>query len=77
MKKSVKAALILAIPMLLSLWAGYVVGYRRGVRDDQREWWASVQLDSHGNRIFLGPQAKAAFNDYSGRQNPIPDKSGK
>ena len=69
---SVNGVLKLAILMLLSLWAGYAAGYRHGVRDDQREWWASVRLDSQGNRVLLGPQAKAEFNRYFVRQNPIP-----
>ena len=71
---NIKGVLKLVVLMLLSLWAGYALGYRNGVRDDQREWWASVPFDSQGNRVFLGPQAKVEFDAYSVRRNPIPDK---
>jgi hypothetical protein len=79
MKKSItlNGALKLSVLMLLSLWTGYAIGYHRGMRDDQREWWASVRLDSQGNRVFDGPQAVASFDPYFERQNPIPDKLGK
>jgi hypothetical protein len=60
--------------MLLSLWGGYALGYHRGVRDDQREWWASVQMDSQGNQVFLGPQVKKGFDAFFVQRNPIPDK---
>jgi hypothetical protein len=74
---TINSVLRLAFLMLLSLWAGYAAGYRHGVRDDQREWWASVRLDSQGNRVFLGPPGKTEFEAYFTRQNPIPDKLDK
>ena len=58
---TINGVLKLGVLMVLSIWAGYAAGYRHGVRDDQREWWASVRLDSQGNRVFLGPQAKLEF----------------
>lgn len=76
MKASItsKGVLKLALFVLLSLWAGYATGYRHGVRDDQREWWASVRLDSQGKLVFFGPQAKSEFDPYFVRQNPVPEK---
>jgi hypothetical protein len=74
---SIKGVLTVAGLVLLSLWAGYAIGYHRGVRDDQREWWASARLDTQGNRVFLGPQAVATFDAPIVRQNPIPDRVGK
>jgi len=76
-KPTLKGALKVAVLMLLSLWAGYAIGYHRGMRDDQREWWSSVRLDSQGNRVFDGPRAVASFDPYFVRQNPIPDHPGK
>ena len=60
MKKSItlNAGLTVAALMLLTLCAGYAIGYWRGVHDDQRLWWASVQFD-HGKRVFLGRPAVA------------------
>lgn len=71
---NINGVLKFAVLMLLSLWAGYAAGYRHGVCDDQREWWASVRLDSQGNRVFLGPQPRAGFDPNSVRQNLISDK---
>ena len=68
---NIKGIVMFAAVLLLSVWAGYAVGYHHGVRDDQREWWASIQFDTQGNHVFLGPQAKARFDPYFVRQNPI------
>lgn len=63
MKKSItpSRALKLAVLMLLMLWAGYAVGYHRGIDEDQRVWWASVTIEN-GHRVFLGPPAVAGYD---------------
>ena len=71
---NMKRASRLAVLVVLLLWVGYATGYRRGMHDDQREWWASVRFDSQGNRVFDGPRAKSGFDPYYVRQNTIPDK---
>ena len=74
---NINKVLKIALLMVFSLWVGYAVGYHRGERADQRAWWASVRLDSQGNRVFDGPQPKGEFDAYYVRQNPIPEKLGR
>jgi hypothetical protein len=76
MKNSItnKATLIGASLVVFALWEGYALGYHHGVRDENREWWSTVRLDSQGNRVFLGPQAKGQFDAPFTVRNSIPDK---
>jgi len=69
-----KATLIGAFLVVFALWAGYALGYHHGVRDEEDRWWSSTHLDSQGNRVFHGPQAKAQFDASFTVRNSIPDK---
>ena len=58
---TLNGSLTLAALMLLTLWAGYAIGYRRGIHEDQRVWWASGTIEN-GHRVFLGPPAVAGYD---------------
>lgn len=59
---NVKIAMLGACLFAITLLGGYALGYRQGVRDNERSWWSSAQIDREGKRVFLGPQTQLVEN---------------
>jgi len=75
MKNPVNVKIVMLINCLfaITLLSGYALGYRHGVRDNERSWWSSAQIDREGKRVFLGPQAQLVENaPVATKWNPMP-----
>ena len=46
-----KTILTAAAFVVLALWIGYALGYHPGIRNEQKAWSSTYQLDSSGRRI--------------------------
>jgi hypothetical protein len=75
--RKTEVALIGLSLLFLGLWAGYSLGYHHGMKDEQRKWESTVQIDSQGREVFFRQQAKAQFEAVFTVQNPIPEKFSK
>ena len=64
--------------VLLSHFAVYSIGYHRGARAVQNEWYGTMHLDPVTHRVvFEGPPAKVRTISTSVQQNAIPDKANR
>jgi len=49
---NMKTILTAAAFVVLALWIGYALGYHHGIRNEQKAWSSTYQLDSSGRRIY-------------------------
>jgi hypothetical protein len=49
---NMKTILTAAAFVVLALWIGYALGYHHGVRNEQKAWSSTYQLDRSGQRIY-------------------------
>ncbi len=49
---NMKTILAGAAFVVLALWIGYALGYHHGVRNEQKAWSSTYQLDRSGQRIY-------------------------
>ena len=58
---------------LVVLWAGFALGYHRGVRAEQRAWQSTAEMDNNCHRIvYRYPYTHGVFTGPRGAEN-VPD----
>lgn len=74
----INAVYIASAVVMLSHFVVYSVGYHRGARAVQNEWYGTMHLDPVTHRVvFEGPHSKIKGSLTSVQQNAIPEKAGR
>ena len=68
---------IVAVPLLLGLWAGYALGYNQGTRNEKQAWisTASPGTASTNPRLFCyrNPHTGRSYGTLKQRAVNVPD----
>ena len=77
--KKLRKVLLIAILVVVSLWAGYGIGYHRAVRDERRALSSSIRVErDRPDRVFVGPPTGGgSFDALLATRNSLPGKASK